>query len=62
MIIVFSIVFLLLGILFVGRSRRTGPTDRFLLWIGIALIIMTLFLIAFSAMEYMDSVTPKPGH
>lgn len=62
MVIIIALLFLIAGILFIVRSKKDNKNKRSFKWIGISLIIMTIFFLVFGTLQIMDAQSHKVGH
>ncbi|KOR75778.1 hypothetical protein AM231_24205 [Paenibacillus solani] len=62
MVIIIALLFLIAGILFIVKSKKDNKNKRLFRWIGISLIIMTIFFLVFGTLQIMDVQSHKVGH
>ncbi|WP_054956317.1 hypothetical protein [Paenibacillus dakarensis] len=62
MVIILALLFLLAGILLIVKSKKDTENKRLIIWIGISLIIMTIFLIVFGILQIIDAQSHNVGH
>lgn len=60
--IIIAILFLIAGIPFIVKAKKDNKNTRWFKWIGISLIIMTIFFLVFGTLQIMDVQSHKVGH
>lgn len=62
MVIIIALLFLIAGILLIVKANKDNKNKRLFKWIGISLIIMTIFFMVFGVLQIMDVQSHKVGH
>ncbi|SFS35528.1 hypothetical protein SAMN04488601_10110 [Paenibacillus sp. 453mf] len=62
MVLVVVILLLAVGVFLIVRSNKEDENSVLLRWVGISIVIMSLFFIVFLAYQIIDIETHRVGH